>query len=114
MATIGYTTIGSSERAGVANEKRACKFNVPKICTVISLSVYGHASSATASVTPAIYNDNAGAPNALIGVGTAVSCDTTSGWDTASFSGGLAVNTAANHWLTMHSGSPADNLHQLR
>ncbi len=105
MATFGKTTVGGTqEYTGNWTSKWGCRFQAPASGTVTDLEWYGHTNDVGGpTIYEAVYSDNAGAPNSLLGSGSVL---TTTGadawWKVSSLT--ISIVNLDYYWLTVQSG----------
>lgn len=103
MATFGYTSIGGSSWGTEDNKQRACKFTLSEDGVVTQISNYCKTVWAASVMKCAIYSDDTGAPNALMGTTseTNLTQDTLQWWD---FSCNISLS-AGTYWLVSWTAS---------
>ena len=101
--TFGRTNTGNTNGGLSGNYKWASKFTCNDTGQVIKISLYVTADTGIWTGKAAIYSDNAGTPNALLGTSNAVTVNTIGWWDFL-FSVPIPVTSTSVYWLAIISG----------
>lgn len=104
MATFGKTDIGlSNKNAFWGNTKFGCKFEAPGSGEIIKISFYGKCFVGESGTAYAVvYSDNAGIPNAQLGLSDAITMDDTLKWWDFAFSTSVSIVNGTKYWLCIN------------
>ena len=107
-ATFGKTTVGASSDYFVSERKRMNAYALPEAGSVTKLSVYLAPTSTSGQqvLEGVIYSDNAGKPQALLGVSEQLTFKSTNaaGWYDLSFVSPLRL-AAGTYWIGVITGA---------
>ncbi len=117
---FGDATIGALQDTVTVEEQNARKVTL-EAGRYTLLSAHGKTVSGTASVRYAIYTDNVGVPDALVGYTATITVTTTDQWWPASiafdangndisFFGSITVEETGTYWISIHSDGDVNNL----
>lgn len=101
--TFGRTDTGSTNGGLAGNYKWASKFTCNDTGQVTKISLYVTIDTGIWTGKAAIYSDNAGTPNALLGTSDAVTVNAAGWWDFP-FSVPISVTSGSMYWLAVISG----------
>ena len=99
MATIGITDVGFATIAA-NNSQRLTKATAGSSFDVVGMYIYIDPNSpSNQNISVAIYSDNAGVPNALLGEGSISSYPAGAGWKLVLLDAPVSVTNGSDYWL---------------
>jgi hypothetical protein len=104
--TFGYTTVGASTD-GTGEDVETCTSTMTSDsgAQVTSITWYNYTDSGTANFGLALYSDNSGSPNSLLGTTATGSVTTTAQWRTLNFASPISVSPNTVYWLSYAASS---------